>query len=39
MGQTGKVASLSEADRASILLNFMGVPARVQLPLWNIEAA
>jgi transcriptional antiterminator RfaH len=38
-GQVGRIVNLSAADRVSVLLNFMGAPTQVQLPLWDIEAA
>jgi transcriptional antiterminator RfaH len=38
-GQVGNVAEIPARDRVLVLLNFLGAPARIQLPSYAIEAA
>jgi transcription antitermination factor NusG len=38
-GQLGEVCQLSAHDRVVVLLNFMGVQTRVQIPSFAVDAA
>ena len=38
-GQVGEIAEISARNRVLVLLNFLGVPARIELPSCAVEAA